>query len=63
MLAVGVAVLISMMLVPSSPYELLPFFVRGRWESHILWTEFILQTVFLAVLFTVLANISWRRRK
>jgi hypothetical protein len=85
LLAVGVAVLISLMFVPhrivsaqeildsSLPAESiwghhkwLPFYMIGWYNpefDHVLWTQFALQTVFLALLAAVLVNIPWRRHK
>ncbi len=68
--AVGVAVLVSMMLVPVGDFEVrmwLPFFYdtgwlrqdTGGWGIH--WSPFILQTVFAAVAATVIANLFPRR--
>jgi hypothetical protein len=68
LLAVGVAVLISMMLIPRGDYGgpvrmWLPWFYDTQWlpwnteDWEILWTEFFLQTVFAAVLFAVLVNL------
>jgi hypothetical protein len=72
LLAVGVAVLISMMLIPHGDYGgpvqmWLPWFYDTHWlpwnteDWEILWTEFILQTMFAAVLFAVLVNLLPRR--
>jgi hypothetical protein len=76
LLAVGVAVLISMMLIPraycypwfghwilrcDAPTEWLPFFMESPNERPIHWPMFELQTVFAAVLAAVIVNIPWRR--
>ena len=70
LLAVGIAVLVSMMFVPEACFrydwfypQILanyqPFFRVGK----IAWGTFALQTVFLAVLVAVIVNLrkSWRR--
>jgi hypothetical protein len=77
-MAVGIAVLTSMMLVPrgyvdgrlfwtsgEQIVEWAPYFVStmGQMGHTFLPRTFTLQTVFLAVLFAVIANIRWRRRK
>jgi hypothetical protein len=71
LLAVGIAIILSMMLVPRncnwywywpphSPVQLhAPFFYRGCGVDV---TGFILQTVFAAVLFAVVANLLPRRK-
>jgi hypothetical protein len=72
LLAVGIAILVSMMLVPrnsfwywspqSHPVQLrAPFFMW--WSDYPAdMTGFILQTVFAAVLFAVIANLLPRRK-
>jgi hypothetical protein len=70
LLAVGVAVLVSLMLVPVGDDEVrmwLPFFYDVGWLPwnttywRILWSPFILQTVFAAVLLAVTVNLLPRR--
>jgi hypothetical protein len=72
LLAVGVAVLVSLMFVPEGEdwqgcticvvvngSGFAPFFsVTG-----IAWGQFILQTIFLSVLTAVIVNVPWRRKK
>jgi hypothetical protein len=68
LLAIGIAVLISMMLMPRVVYYngvqiWLPFFVDTAWlpanwhVGDIQWTQFILQTVFVAVAAAVIVNL------
>jgi hypothetical protein len=60
LLAVGVAVLISVMFVPyNGSYTWHGPFLSTKHRDPIMWDSFILQTIFLAVL----VNIPWRRRK
>lgn len=70
LLAVGVAVLVSLMLVPrgyhteyyaSSVQARLPFFLDSNWA--ILSEPFVLQTIFLSVLAAVIVNLFPRRKK
>jgi hypothetical protein len=74
LLAVGVAVMISMMLVPigASIYigniggrllwlSHVPFFFHGDWAIE--WNDFFLQTLFLAVLAAVIVNLFRRKPK
>jgi hypothetical protein len=77
LLAVGIAVLVSMMAVPNGVYYSgsgyriqmwLPFFFDTHWLAwntsgwRILWSPFILQTVFAAVLLAVIVNLEPRRK-
>jgi hypothetical protein len=66
LLAVGIAIILSMMLIPRADiyggHIWLPFFYETR-NLKIHWSEFILQTVFAAVLFAVLVNLFPRRPK
>jgi hypothetical protein len=62
LLAIGIAVLASMMLVPRGPgmemYDRLPFFVSSNYA--VVWPAFILQTIFVSVGAAVLVNLrSW----
>jgi hypothetical protein len=70
LLAVGVATLISMMLIPRGNYKpqmWLPFFYDTHWLPgwayywRILWTPFILQTVFAVIAAAVIVNLFPRR--
>ena len=70
LLAVGIAVILWMMLIPRGDYGVhiwLPFFYDTQWLGfsarnwRINWSAFILQTVFAAVLFAVLVNLLPRR--
>jgi hypothetical protein len=64
LLAVGVAVLVSMMLTPRGPYRRIEMWVPFFWDTdywRILWTPFILQTVFAAVVAAVIVNLFPRR--
>jgi hypothetical protein len=59
LLAIGIAVLVSMMLVPRGAgmemYERLPFFVSSSYA--VAWPAFILQTIFVCVGAAVLVNL------
>jgi hypothetical protein len=59
LLAIGIGVLGSMMLVPRGAgmemYERLPFFVSSSYA--VAWPAFILQTVFVCVGVAVLVNL------
>ena len=59
LLAIGIAVLGSMMLVPRSVgtemYERLPFFMSSSYP--VAWPAFILQTIFVCVGVAVLVNL------
>jgi hypothetical protein len=59
LLAIGIAVLLSMMLVPRGAememYERLPFFVSSSYP--VAWPAFILQTIFVCVGAAVLVNL------
>jgi hypothetical protein len=59
LLALGIAVLASMMLVPRGAsmemYERLPFFVSSSYA--VAWPAFILQTIFVCVGAAVLVNL------
>ncbi len=59
LLAIGIAVLVSMMLVPRGAememYERLPFFVSSSYP--VAWPAFILQTIFVCVGAAVLVNL------
>ena len=62
LLAIGIAVLASMMLVPRGPgmemYDRFPFFVSSSYA--VVWPAFILQTIFVSVGAAVLVNLrSW----
>ena len=62
LLAIGIAALASMMLVPRGPgmekYDRLPFFVSSSYA--VVWPAFILQTIFVSVGAAVLVNLrSW----
>jgi len=69
LLAVGLAVLVSMMVVPlgigghEPVRDYGPFFLShfiydavGAYPAEIVWGSFILQTIFLAILFAVIVN-------
>jgi len=65
LLAVGIAILVSMMAVPRRLLHSsnvvdswLPLFSDGE----IMWEMFILQTIFLAVLLAVIVNLFPRRK-
>jgi hypothetical protein len=59
LLAIGIAVLVSMMLVPRGAgmemYERLPFFVSSSYAGA--WPALILQTIFVSVGAAVLVNL------
>jgi hypothetical protein len=59
LLALGIAVLVSMMLVPRGAsmemYERLPFFVSSSYS--VAWPALILQTIFICVGAAVLVNL------
>jgi len=59
LLAIGISVLVSMMLVPRGAgmemYERLPFFVSSSYA--VAWPAFILQTIFVSVGAAVLVNL------
>jgi hypothetical protein len=59
LLALGIAVLVSMMLVPRGAsmemYERFPFFVSSSYP--VAWPAFILQTIFICVGAAVLVNL------
>jgi hypothetical protein len=59
LLAIGISVLVSMMLVPRGAgmemYERLPFFVSTSYA--VAWPAFILQTIFVSVGAAVLVNL------
>jgi hypothetical protein len=62
LLAIGISVLLSMMLVPRGAgmemYERLPFFISSSYA--VAWPAFLLQTVFVCVGAAVLVNLrSW----
>jgi hypothetical protein len=62
LLAIGISVLVSMMLVPHGPgmdmYDRLPFFASSSYA--VVWPAFILQTIFVSVGAAVLVNLrSW----
>ena len=76
LLAVSVAILISMMLVPRGHVdilryghakdgnieEFLPFFLQSVWPTNeIMWQTFMLQTIFLAILAAVIVNLFPRK--
>jgi hypothetical protein len=76
LVAVGIAVLLSMLLVPRGYVyiaryhrtegdirQLLPFFVHSPYGWEVLWQAFIMQTIFLAVLAAVIVNVRWRRQR
>jgi hypothetical protein len=47
-------------------HEWLPFYKIGWYNpesDHVLWTQFVLQTVFVCVLAAIIANIPYRRRR
>jgi cellobiose-specific phosphotransferase system component IIC len=64
LLAIGIAVLVSMMLVPRGAsmemYERLPFFVSSSYA--VAWPAFILQTIFVFVGAAVLVNLRGPRK-
>jgi len=65
LLAIGVAVLVSMMLVPmgwGSDTIICPFFFLFACPCHVLWTPFALQTAFAAIAAAVIANLLPRRK-
>jgi hypothetical protein len=59
LLAIGISVLVSMMLVPRGAgmemYERSPFFVSSSYA--VAWPAFILQTIFVSVGAAVLVNL------
>jgi hypothetical protein len=59
LLAVGVAVLVSMLYMPAHFGRQEPFYEIGG----VLWESFILQTVFVAIAAAVAVNIRWWPRK
>jgi hypothetical protein len=72
LLAVGIAVLVSMMFIPCDEWGFYgwrgpqPFWIaidRMTYlnEWRLMWPKFILQTVFVAVLFAVIVNLLPRR--
>lgn len=66
LLAVGVAVLISMMFVPhQGALSVLnwhgPFFSTNSYGDPIIWESFVLQTIFLAVAAAVIVNLFPRK--
>jgi hypothetical protein len=73
LLAVGIAVLVSMMAVPfygqsdwpcifyANDTVWIPFFAGS--DLRVVWTEFILQTVFVCILAAIIVNIWPRDRK
>jgi hypothetical protein len=79
LLAVGFAVLVSMMLAPHANKQRItaygPFFAHSGFSpddftyiglygtDRVAIDALALQTVFLAVLFAVIVNIRWRRKK
>jgi hypothetical protein len=70
LLAIFFAVMLSLMFAPHSEsgrglfrfsgYSRGPFFIM---PSHIDGKQLVLQTIFIAVLFALIVNIPWRRRK
>jgi len=68
LLAIFFGVMLSLMLAPHSGRGLLrfagyahgPFFIM---PSHIDGKQLALQTIFLAVVFALIANIPWRRKE
>jgi hypothetical protein len=64
LLAVGIAVLISTLCVPCYGINTygVPFFHEYCTGIRIIWAKFFLQTIFLAVLFSVIVNLLPRRR-
>ena len=72
LLAVGIAVLVSMMFVPCDRYGF--YFWRGPqpfwicidgltpYQWQVMWPKLVLQTVFLAVLFAIIVNLLPRRK-
>jgi hypothetical protein len=77
LLAVGVAVLSSMMLIPRGVVtveryghvqegdiqEFLPFFLHSQQQYKIMWHTFMLETIFLVILAAVIVNFPWRRKR
>jgi hypothetical protein len=77
LLAVGVAVLTSMMLIPRGVVtveryghvqegdiqEFLPFFLHSQQQYKIMWHTFMLETIFLVILAAVIVNFPWRRKR
>jgi hypothetical protein len=77
LLAVGVAVLISMMLIPRGVVtvehyghvqegdiqEFLPFFLHSQQQYKIMWHTFMLETIFLVILAAVIVNFPSRRKR
>jgi hypothetical protein len=64
LLAVGFAMLVSMMLMPmkwDTDTILLPFFLLLNCPCRVLWTAFALQTAFVAVAAAVIVNLFPRR--
>jgi hypothetical protein len=70
LLAIIFAVLLSLMFAPHSGsgrglfrfsgYARGPFFIM---PSHVAGKQLVLQTIFIAVLFALVVNIAWPRRK
>ena len=68
LLAIFFAVMLSLMLAPHSGrglhrfsgYAHGPFFIM---PSYVDWKQLVLQTVVIAVVFALIVNIPWRRRK
>jgi hypothetical protein len=78
LLAVGVAVLTSMMIIPrglvtvgryghveeGDIQEFLPFFLQSQRHYEIMWHTFTLGTIFLIILAAVIVNLPlWRKRE
>jgi hypothetical protein len=72
LLAVGIAALISMMLVPTgrvfssgpgSEQSVLPFFLLTHCSCDVLWDAFALQTAFAVVAAAVIVNLFPRKPK
>jgi hypothetical protein len=73
LLAVGFAVLLSMMFMPCTEWGFWgwngpqPFWIAAdrmtAYEWRFMWPKLIVQTVFLAVLFTVIVNLRKPREK
>ena len=77
LLAVGIAVLTSMMLIPrglvtveryghireGDIQEFLTFFLQSQQPYEMMWHTFILQTIFLIILAAVIVNLPLRRKR
>ena len=68
LLAIFFAVILSLMFAPHSGRGLFRFagYARGPFfimPGHVDGKQLVLQTIFVAVLFALIVNIPWRRKK